>query len=259
MTARFDESAQRDISRLVIKTGQMLLQHGAESRLVADLSCRIGEALGLDSVEISLSASSMVVTTLTEDHCITTARRSPDRGINMHVVSEVQRTVIMVEKGILDFAGARKRLERIRPLRYNRWLVVLMIGLSCASFSRLAGGDWMIFAVTFVASSIGMIVRQEFAHRHFNPLLNFGVTAFVTTSVAGLAEVFNTGNQPFIAMASAVLMLVPGFPLINAVSDMVKGYVNMGIARWVFASLLTLSTCLGIIGAMNLIGAWGWV
>lgn len=80
MTARLDESAQRDISRLVIKTGQMLLQHGAESRLVADLSCRMGEALGLDSVEISLSASSMVVTTLTEDHCITTARRSRIAG-----------------------------------------------------------------------------------------------------------------------------------------------------------------------------------
>ena len=54
-------------------------------------------------------------------------------------------------------------------------------------------------------------------------------------------------------------MLVPGFPLINAVADMLKGYINMGIARFVMASLLTLATCLGIVAAMSLVGVWGWV
>jgi len=60
-------------------------------------------------------------------------------------------------------------------------------------------------------------------------------------------------------MASSVLMLVPGFPLINAVSDMVKGFSNMGIARWTMASLLTLSTSAGIVAAMNVLGVWGWL
>jgi uncharacterized membrane protein YjjP (DUF1212 family) len=54
-------------------------------------------------------------------------------------------------------------------------------------------------------------------------------------------------------------MLVPGFPLINSVADMVKGYINMGIARFVMGSLLTLATSLGIVGAMTLVGVWGWV
>ena len=134
-----------------------------------------------------------------------------------------------------------------------------MIGLSCASFSRLAGGDWPVFMMTFLASSLGMIVRQEIGHRHFNPLLNFGITAFVTTLISSQAVIYNIGNTPFLAMASSVLMLVPGFPLINAVADMVKGYVNMGIARWTFATLLTLSTSIGIVGAMNLVGVWGWI
>ncbi|GAM76855.1 putative membrane protein [Vibrio ishigakensis] len=39
-------------------------------------------------------------------------------------------------------------------------------------------------------------------------------------------------------MASSVLMLVPGFPLINSVADVLKGYINMGIARFVMASFL---------------------
>ncbi|MGB0980039.1 MAG: threonine/serine exporter family protein, partial [Croceimicrobium sp.] len=43
-----------------------------------------------------------------------------------------------MEKGLLDSALAQEKLDAITPERYNRWLVVVMIGLSCASFSRLA-------------------------------------------------------------------------------------------------------------------------
>jgi uncharacterized membrane protein YjjP (DUF1212 family) len=134
-----------------------------------------------------------------------------------------------------------------------------MIGLSCAAFSRLAGGDWAVFGMTFLASGLGMIVRQEFGHRHFNPLLNFAITAFVTTLISAQAVIYGIGDQPQLVMASSVLMLVPGFPLINSVADMLKGYVNMGIARFVMASLLTLATCLGIVGAMSITNVLGWV
>ncbi|AIW19937.1 threonine/serine exporter family protein [Vibrio coralliilyticus] len=252
-------SKQRSVSRLIAQAGQMLLAHGAESTLVGDITRRIGLASGMDEVEVSLSASSLVVTTVYQEHCITTARRSPDRGINMRVITQIQRICIMLERGIIDHALAQHKLERINPERYNRWLVVVMIGLSCAAFSRLAGGDWVVFAMTFIASSIGMIVRQEIGHRHFNPLMNFAATAFVTTVVSAQAVIYGLGNSPFLAMASSVLMLVPGFPLINSVADMLKGYINMGIARFVMASLLTLATCLGIVAAMSLVGVWGWV
>ncbi|GAB3528027.1 hypothetical protein GCM10027342_34480 [Photobacterium alginatilyticum] len=177
----------------------------------------------------------------------------------MQVVTEVQRVVIMAERGLLDIQGVHDRLLKIQALRYNRVLVIFMIGLSCASFSRLAGADWPVFFLTFFASSVGMFVRQEIAHCHFNPLVNFGVTAFVTTLISGFGQVYQIGEAPFLAMASSVLMLVPGFPLINAISDMVKGYANMGIARWTMATLLTLSTSMGIVAAMNVLGVWGWL
>lgn len=164
----------------------------------------------------------------------------------------------MMEKGILDHSLAQKKLNQISPERYNRWLVVVMIGLSCAAFSRLAGGDWIVFLITLIASSCGMIVRQEIGHRQFNPLLNFAATAFVTSAISAQAVIYQLGNKPTIVMASSVLMLVPGFPLINAVADMLKGYINMGIARFVMASLLTLATALGIVAAMSVTGIWGW-
>ncbi|EGQ8090016.1 TPA: threonine/serine exporter family protein [Vibrio vulnificus] len=251
-------STQRAISRLVAQAGQMLLAHGAESTLVGDIMRRIGIASGVSEVEVALSANALVVTTVMDGHCITTTRSCVDRGINMKAVTEIQRICIMMEKGVLDPMMAQKKLNNISPERYNRWLVVFMIGISCASFARLAGGDWAVFAMTFLASACGMIVRQEIGHRHFNPLLNFAATAFVTTLISAQAVIFEIGNLPTVVMASSVLMLVPGFPLINSVADMLKGHINMGIARFVMASLLTLATSLGIVAAMSVTGIWGW-
>ncbi|EPQ9969486.1 threonine/serine exporter family protein [Vibrio vulnificus] len=251
-------STQRAISRLVAQAGQMLLAHGAESTLVGDIMRRIGIASGVSEVEVALSANALIVTTVMDGHCITTTRSCVDRGINMKAVTEIQRICIMMEKGMLDPMMAQRKLNNISPERYNRWLVVFMIGISCASFARLAGGDWAVFAMTFLASACGMIVRQEIGHRHFNPLLNFAATAFVTTLISAQAVILEIGNLPTVVMASSVLMLVPGFPLINSVADMLKGHINMGIARFVMASLLTLATSLGIVAAMSVTGIWGW-
>lgn len=113
--------------------------------------------------------------------------------------------------------------------------------------------------MTFAASAVGMVVRQEMGQRHFNPMLTFGATAFVITLISSQVMIYGLGNLPFVATASSVLMLVPGFPLINAVADMLKGYTNMGVARFVMASLLTLATSLGIVGAMMLMNVGGWV
>jgi uncharacterized membrane protein YjjP (DUF1212 family) len=60
-------------------------------------------------------------------------------------------------------------------------------------------------------------------------------------------------------MASCVLLLVPGFPLINSISDMVKGYINTGLSRGMMAVLLGASTSAGIILAMTVWNVWGWL
>ena len=258
-TLTINEPEQRDITRLCIQAGLLLLQHGAESALVESVTRRLGLALGVDSVEVAIMANALTVTTLSKAHCITTVRRNEDRGINMHVLTETQRMMLAVEEGDLDLPGAELRLAQIKPYRYPRWIVVLLIGLSCACFARLTHSDLKGCALTFVASALAMAVRQQLAHMHFNPLVNFFVAAFVATSVAAQGLIYHFGETPKIAMAASCLLLVPGVPLINAISDMVKGYINTGISRWTMATLLTISTCGGIVLAMTVWKVWAWL
>lgn len=249
---------QREISRLCVQTALLLLQHGAESTVVVQMAHRLGLALGVDSVECALTPNAVILTTLSNNHCITTTRKNVDKGINMQVVTEVQRIVIAAEHHIYDLRHVKDKLNKISPLKYNRYLVVLMVGLSCACFSHLAGGDWVIFAITFIASALAMYIRQAISAKHFNPLIVFTVTSFVATLVAGTALKYELGNDPQIALASSVLLLVPGFPLVNSLADILKGHINMGIARWTIATILTFGSCIGIVFALSLLNIASW-
>ncbi|QIR13741.1 threonine/serine exporter family protein [Shewanella aestuarii] len=248
------EDNQNDITRLVVRSAQLLLAYGAESDLVEELSQRLGKALGLASVELSISSNALVLTSLVHGRCITTTRRIRAHGINMMVVCELQRICILTEKGIYGANEVRRRLARVEPKTYPAKVVIPVVALSCASFCHLFGGDFMACVLTFIASSVGMGVRLFLAKRHFNLLINFAITAFVTNVIAQLGYVYPVSETPQITLAASVLMLVPGFPLINAISDMVKGHINVGISRWGNASLLTLASVIGITIAMQLGG-----
>ncbi|OBW91283.1 threonine/serine exporter family protein [Gallibacterium genomosp. 3] len=256
--AEISHEMQQEITRLCAKAALLMLQHGAESTLVDQVACRLGRALGVESVEAALTPNAIVLTTRHQEHCITTTRRNYDSGINMAVVTQVQRIMIAAEHKIYDVYQVRRKLDEVKPLKYNRWFVVLMVGLSCASFARLAGGDVIISLITFFASGLGMFVRQELGKRHYNPLINFAVTAFVASCVSGQALLHSWGNEPEIALASSVLLLVPGFPLINALSDVLKGYVNMGLGRWAIATVLTFGACIGIVFALAVLHINAW-
>ena len=160
---------QRAVTRLCIQCGLFLLQHGAESALVDELSSRLGRALGMDSVESSISSNAIVLTTIKDGQCLTSTRKNHDRGINMHVVTEVQHIVILAEHHLLDYKGVEKRFSQIQPLRYPRWLVALMVGLSCACFCKLNKGGWDGAVITFFASTAAMYIRQLLAQRHLHP------------------------------------------------------------------------------------------
>ncbi len=101
-TSSQETERQREITRLCVQVAQLLLQHGAESAIVVQMAHRLGLALGVDSVECALTPNAIILTTLAQDHCITTVRKNQDKGINMQVVTEVQRIVITAERKIYD-------------------------------------------------------------------------------------------------------------------------------------------------------------
>jgi uncharacterized membrane protein YjjP (DUF1212 family) len=249
----------RDIIDLSLWAGQLLLQHGAESERVEETVHRLGTALGCDWMDILVSPNAIIVTTISGDEFRTKTRRVVGYTVDLTMVSAVNRLSRRVEIGELDRLQVRSELRRIADLtpQYKRWAVALMVGVACAAFSRLFDGDWVVFAVTFVASATAMFVRQELNRRYFNPLLVTVITAFIAGLIASTATVFRMSPQPLTALASSVLLLVPGVQLINAAEDVIKGHLVMGIARGISGLVVAFAIALGLLLAMRLVGIGG--
>jgi uncharacterized membrane protein YjjP (DUF1212 family) len=247
----------RDIIDLALWSGQLLLQHGAETDRIEETVHRIGTALGCDWMDVLVSPNALVVTAHSHDEFRTKTRRVVALGLNMNVVAQVSDLSRRVESGLHDRSRIRSDLIEISTARrlYNRWLVVLFAALSCAAFSRIFGGDWSVFAVTLVAAAIGMIVRQELQRRHFNALFTVVGTAFTTGLIASSADIFKLSPQPQIAIVASSLMLVPGVQLINAVEDLIKGHVVTAIVRGTLGTLILAGIALGLLLALAVTGA----
>lgn len=239
---------QQHITRLCVRCGLLLMQYGAESATIVDLCKRLGVSLGVESVECAVAFNGITITTIYNNRCITTLRASSTHVINVNMIIQIQKIILDLEQMLTSEASshASERFDALDRSVYPVWLVAVMVGVACACFAHLAGGDVVVVLMTLLAGTVGQFVRYYLTSQFFNPFVVAGTTAFCVSMLSSVALLFGLGNDPHIAIASSILLLVPSFVLINSMSDMLKGYMNMGVGRFVFVIILTLSAGIGI-------------
>ncbi|UNU73238.1 threonine/serine exporter family protein [Moraxella nasovis] len=259
--SRLSRQQQQRITRLCVRSALLFMQYGGESAVVVDLTRRLGIALGVSGVECALSFNAVTLTTLYDGRCITTARNTVHQGINVSILVQIQQIVLFAESAIDRdhlVSVIEAKFDAIQKTSYPTTLTALAVGLSCASFAYLNGGSLVVAAITLLAGFCAMRTRIYLSTHHFNPFVVVIITAFIATLLGASAYFLRLGQNADIAVAASVLLLVPGFPIINALSDILKGYINMGVGRWMFATMLTLSACVGIVFALILLRIPHW-
>ena len=123
---------------------------------------------------------------------------------------------------------------------------LFLVGFANASFCALFGGDWTARLIVFSATLIGFYVKQIMQKKKINHYLVFIVSAFIASMVASSALTLET-------IATSVLYLVPGVPLLNGVIDIVEGHVLTGCTRLIQALLLVLCISVGLSCTLMLI------
>jgi uncharacterized membrane protein YjjP (DUF1212 family) len=242
-----------EINEVALWAGALMLASGAETDRIEETVHRMGTALGANWLDILISPNAIILTSSSGGEFRTRVRRVAALGVNMRILDEVNALSRRVTHGELDAHQTRDELARIsRMPHYNRWLVVLMVALACASFARLFGGGAGEMAITFAASGAAMIVRQEFQRRYFNIYLTTLVTAFTAAFLALLGVVAGV-TRTDVPLLSGVLLLVPGVHLVNAAEDILKGHLVTGVVRGLLGAVLAACIAIGMGAAMWLL------
>jgi len=245
------------IGKLLLEIGALLMSSGANTARIRITINRIAQAFGY-AAELFITHRALTLTLNEHSHAevFSSTKRTSPHGVNFKVVSGISRMSWRVVEENWSIAAINAELRRLTSLpHYPRWLVLVMVALSGGAFCRLAGGTPGEMAIVFIASLLGLLVRQQ-AHQHeFNPYLCVYLSATTAALISGAFMKFALVGKLEHAFATSVLFLIPGIPLINTFSDCVDGNFLNGLSR--FSHGLFISFCIAL-GLLSAIGFYGF-
>lgn len=256
------ETTARRVADLILDMGTYMLASGAHcGRLASNLS-RMAIVWNY-RIDLNPSFRGLQVTVCdidNPDDTITSYKTSPEHSVHLSVLTDISTLSWQVNEKELSIDYVEEKFQEIkRKPTYPVWLVAIAIGFSCAGLCLFAFGDFYNALVAFVGASLGYLVRWKFSVWKFNSMITIAMAAFATTLISGYGYLNDIGSHPEAAMATAVLYLIPGVPLINTVIDLIEGYLTSSLNRAMFAGFTLLciasgmTLCITILGISNFI------
>lgn len=234
-----------------LQAGQILMANGSEIARVEDVMLRIGKAAGIENMQVYALLNAITVTF--PDQSITQMRAIPPRIQTMDMekvvaVNDLTRQFTAHQISLLDLHDSLSQVDATIPT-FPVWLqiigsilvsIVFMIMLTKNS----APINLFLTALTScLAYAIYWLVRNRFNMRFFGLFLSSLMISLVMLICSQfLRAPFDSGK----VIIGAIMPLLPGVALTNAVREIMAGNFISGQGRIVEALLSLVSIGLGI-------------
>lgn len=243
-----------DIADFISKYATHMLGAGVHTSRVVRNSKRIGEALGTE-IRIHTSQKTATLTVCEKGGTAMSTRvlDIPGFPISFEWNADLSALSWAAYDNNMSLDAIRHKFdELVSKPRINPWFVLFMVSLANASFCSLFGGGVWAMLIVFTSTMVGFFTRQHLTKRGVNHYIVFIVSAFVASLCASSALSLGIESAE-IALATSVLYLVPGVPLINGVIDITDGHIQIGISRLVNALMLIVCIAIGMSGTLMLV------
>ena len=246
-----DPEAATDALPVLLRFGSMMLRAGDTAFRVRQAMDQLAPRLGLERLALHIALGSITATAWQHGRATTLATEIAPPGIDAARITALET----LARGSRDpltpaaLAADLDRLDAAKPL-HSVATVAVAIGLASAAFSYLNGGDLLGTLAAMAAGAAGQTTRALLFRRRLN---QYAVSAFAAFLASGLycLIVFAVAGHDFstahaVGFISAALFLVPGFPLIAALLDLVQHQITAGIARFFYALMILLAAGFGL-------------
>ncbi|WP_430791288.1 threonine/serine exporter family protein [Virgibacillus flavescens] len=234
------------IAKVCMLAGKIMLESGAETYRVEDTMNRIAVAYGLSNAQSYATPTGIIFSVDRVEK--TNFIRISERSTDLHKITEVNSISRRLTGDELVLSEALALLEEVDQDRvvYAEWIQVVAAAFVAGCFTIMFGGTWPDFMPSFAAGGVGYA-----AVIWFNRLVETRFIAeFIASLAIGLLAVFfiqsGLGLELDKIIIGAVMPLVPGLHITNAVRDLMTGHLVAGVSKGVEAVLTAFAIGAGV-------------
>ncbi|XZE46121.1 threonine/serine ThrE exporter family protein [Pirellulaceae bacterium SH467] len=237
----------------LIRTAELLHQHGTPSHRLERVMTKVAKSLGIQSV--FLYTPTALIASLGEGSSERTYMRRVDSGIvDADKLIRFDETLERLEAGQIDVGQARRELEEAASARppYSSSLTALACSIGCVSIAIFFGGG---FPEVVAAGLIGLAIaclEELHAWMKWESGLLFPVAGFVAAMSAISVSKWVTPLDDRLVTLASLVILLPGFTLTIALTELAVGHLSAGVARLAGACVTLLTLFLGVAIAWKL-------
>ena len=227
-----------------LEFGMHVQMSGGYTARVRDSMHRVAIGLGADRADTWVSSGSIGLVVGRDGWTRTSVRTTPAIGVNFTELSYLSRLSRNAASMTIEEVQAELDSIAHRERRYPVPLVLVMLGVACASFAALFGADAVGMVLAGVGGYAGSGVRHLLVKRRFKPFIYCLFAALVASSVVFAFARFTTTTE--YAATAAIIFLVPGVPMLNGTADLLTSNYLNGLVRLTRAMIILLSAALGL-------------
>lgn len=239
---------------LLLEIASLLMVSGANTNRVNLSIDRFASALRLNT-SCFISHKSIIMTVYENDTTLscTRVKNIPPYALNFSTISAVSKASWKAFEEQWNLEQIAKEIETIKKQsRYPKIFVLLAVSMAGAGFCNIFNGDYLNMAVAFCSTFVGLLFFQLTHKENYNVYLRIFSASLVASTLAALGIVFNIGAHPEAALATSILFLVPGVPLINSFTDFLDNNIINGLVRFTTGLMTVLAIALGLFITMIL-------
>lgn len=234
------------IEQVCIMAGKMMLESGAETYRVEDTMDRIAKAYGVENPQSYASLTEINFSTgLTDKNSFI---RITKRETNLHKVDDLNRISRQIADGKLRPEQAIQEFEQIEEhsIAFPIWIQLAASGLASGSFAVMFGGTPPDFLPALLAGMIGYAAMIALSLLFEVRFLSEFFASFLLAIAAYVFIRYGVGNEMDKVIIGAVMPLVPGLHITNAIRDLMLGHLIAGLSKGIETVLTSCAIGAGV-------------
>jgi len=236
----------KQIIEICMLAGKIMLESGAETHRVEDTMNRIAEAYGCKDVQ-SFAMPTGVHFSIQESDA-SHFRRVSSRATDLHKIADVNEISRDIARGLIPLEQAREKLREVERSRqtFTKLIQIIAAALVSGSFTIMFGGTWPDFLPSMITGGVAYgfmfwvvyLIDTRFIADFFASII-IGLLAYLSIQMG-------FGHSLDKIIIGAVMPLVPGLPITNAVRDLLAGHLVAGVSKGVEAGLTAVAIGAGV-------------